>query len=357
MEMEQQNFNSFPIDKLLDWYEKNKRDLPWRNTKNAYHIWLSEVILQQTRVKQGLPYYEKFVENYPTIQNLAQATESEVLRLWQGLGYYSRARNMHKTAQEIVEKLEGKIPDNYKNLLQLKGIGKYTAAAIASFGFNENVAVLDGNVYRVLSRFFGIETDIASPKAEKEFREIAQNILPKNEKSNPFNQAMMEFGALQCTPQSPDCLFCPLETECKALAKGKVNELPFKSKKMKIKERFFNYFIFEYQHKISLKVRNEKDIWEGLYDFYLIENKEILNNEQLKNIDFIENYTKNIHHISKIYTHILTHQRIYVCFFHIHINEKEEKLLTEKVQFYDKNEVENLPKPILLANYFKEFYK
>ncbi|TAE72575.1 MAG: A/G-specific adenine glycosylase [Bacteroidetes bacterium] len=355
MEAEQKG-KYFPTEKLLEWYEKNKRDLPWRNTKNAYHIWLSEVILQQTRVKQGLPYYQKFVQNYPQIENLANAQESEVLRLWQGLGYYSRARNMHKTAQEIVEKLAGKMPDNYKDLLKLKGIGKYTAAAIASFGFDEQVAVLDGNVYRVLSRFFGIETDIASPKAEKEFREIAQNILPKNEKSNQFNQAMMEFGALQCTPQSPDCLFCPLESQCKALEKGKVNELPIKSKKIKIKERFFNYFIFEHQNKIALKVRNKKDIWEGLYDFYLVEHHEILQKKQLESIDLIQNYVNDIQSISKIYTHILTHQKIFISFFHINIDQKE--ILTQKnYQFFEKNEIENLPKPILLANYYKEFIK
>lgn len=349
------NQNQFPVDKLLNWYEKNKRDLPWRATKNPYFIWLSEVILQQTRVKQGLPYYEKFVHNYPTIEHLAKASESDVLRLWQGLGYYSRARNMHKTAQIITQDFNGIVPNNYKDLLRLKGIGKYTAAAIASFGFNENVAVLDGNVYRVLSRFFGIETDISSPKGEKEFREIAENILPKNEKSSIFNQAIMEFGALQCTPQSPDCLFCPLESECKALAKGKVNELPIKLKKIKIKQRFFNYFIFEYDNKIAMKLRVDKDIWQGLNDFYLVENDSIFDKNTLKNIDFISDDSENIRLISKTYTHILTHQKIDIRFFHIVIKEEEMNKLTAKnYQFYTKSEIENLPKPIVLANYYKD---
>lgn len=352
------NQYQFPIDELLAWYQNHKRDLPWRNIKNPYYIWLSEIILQQTRVKQGLPYYEKFVENYPTIQSLASASESDVLRLWQGLGYYSRARNMHATAKIITENFEGIFPNNYKDLLTLKGIGKYTAAAIASFAFDEEVAVLDGNVYRVLSRFFGIETDISSPKAAKEFSTIAQEILPKNKKANLFNQAIMEFGAMQCTPKSPKCIFCPIQVPCVALRKGIVDKLPIKLKKIKIKERFFNYFLFEYEGEIAMQTRKEKDIWQGLNDFYLVELDEILNAETLKEIDFIQNYHQNLKSISKIYTHILTHQKIYLSFFHIKIEKEEDKnaIIEKGFQFYTQKEIENLPKPIVLANYFEEFF-
>lgn len=227
---------------LIDWYLQNKRDLPWRKTTNPYNIWLSEIMLQQTRVAQGLPYYEAFISAFPTVFDLAKASEEEVLKLWQGLGYYSRARNLHSTAQYIASELNGEFPKDYKNLLKLKGVGDYTAAAIASIAYGEEVPVVDGNVYRVLSRYFGIEDDISLPKAKIEFQKLSKNLLPEG-KASLYNQALMEFGALQCVPKSPDCTQCVFNSSCFALQKNRVGELPLKSKRTKVKNRYFYYLI------------------------------------------------------------------------------------------------------------------
>ena len=215
---------------LVKWYLQNKRDLPWRNTQNPYYIWLSEIMLQQTRVAQGMPSFYSFIENFPTVFDLANATEQEVLKLWQGLGYYSRARNLHKTAQIVAYELNGTFPNNYKALLKLKGVGDYTAAAIASFSFNEKVPVVDGNVFRVLSRYFAIESDISIASTKKEFQDLAFELMP-NDAIATFNQAIMEFGALQCVPKNPNCSVCVMNHSCVALQKKMVNQLPVKSKK------------------------------------------------------------------------------------------------------------------------------
>ncbi|MHC2993664.1 adenine glycosylase, partial [Pontibacter sp. HJ8] len=257
-------------DTLIAWYQRHKRALPWRETTDPYLIWLSEVILQQTRVKQGLPYYRSFADAYPTVQHLAAAPEDEVLRLWQGLGYYSRARNMHHTARQIVEEYGGVFPDNYETLLKLRGVGSYTAAAIASFAFREQVAVLDGNVFRVLARVFGLSDDIAVPASRKVFQQLANKLIP-SDTPDIFNQAVMEFGAIQCTPVMPDCLFCPLQQSCFAFTHGLVQELPVKSKAKAARPRFFHYIVFELEGKYYLRKRLSGDIWEGLYDFYLYE--------------------------------------------------------------------------------------
>ncbi|HRN43741.1 MAG TPA: A/G-specific adenine glycosylase, partial [Flavobacterium sp.] len=227
---------------LIKWYLQKKRDLPWRNTINPYLIWLSEIMLQQTRVAQGMPYFLSFTTAFPTVFDLAKANEEQVLKLWQGLGYYSRARNLHKTAQFVANELDGIFPDNYKDLLQLKGVGEYTAAAIASFSYNEVIPVVDGNVFRVLSRYFDIETDIAAASAKKEFAALAFELMAKD---NPalFNQAIMEFGALQCVPKSPNCNICIFNESCTALQKKKVDQLPVKSKKLKVRKRYFNYLV------------------------------------------------------------------------------------------------------------------
>lgn len=348
------------VDTLLHWYQNNKRDLPWRNTQNPYFIWLSEIILQQTRVKQGLPYYEKFIANYPTVNDLANADEQAVLRLWQGLGYYSRARNLHQTAKQIVADYAGIFPDNYQDLLKLKGIGKYTAAAIASFAYNEAVAVLDGNVYRVLARLFDIDTDIASPKAEKEFRSLAQSLIPKAQAST-FNQAMMEFGALQCTPQKPNCMYCPFQADCQAFKKSKQNSLPVKSQKIKIKQRFFHYLIFESSEGIAMKQRQNKDIWTGLYDFFLIETeKNFLKTEDL--LHHIEFPKIGVNFVaekeSEVLQHILTHQKIFAKFWHFTVNQRlsEIKQGQWSLSFYNLNEIQDLPKPILIANYLQKHF-
>jgi len=260
---------------LLAWYHIHHRDLPWRHTRDPHLIWLSEVILQQTRVAQGLPYFERFAAAYPTIQALAAAPEDEVLKLWQGLGYYSRARNLLKTAQQVVTDFNGLFPESYEKLLQLKGIGPYTAAAIASFAYEERVAVLDGNVYRVLARFFGIENDIAAPASRKVFAEVAQKALPEKE-SSTYNQAIMEFGALHCTPVAPKCGTCPLQAGCFAFQHNLQRELPVKQKTKRMRERYFNYLVLEWENERYWRKRKPGDIWEGLYEFDLFEAEKLL---------------------------------------------------------------------------------
>ena len=278
---------------LIRWYLENKRDLPWRKTDNPYLIWLSEIMLQQTRVAQGTPYFLSFTTNFPTVFDLANANEEQILKLWQGLGYYSRARNLHKTAQFVAKELSGKFPDNYNDLLKLKGVGEYTAAAIASFSFNEVVPVVDGNVFRVLSRYFDVETDIASASAKKEFAALAFELIPKD---NPalFNQAIMEFGALQCVPKSPNCSVCIFNSSCAALQKKKVDKLPVKSKKLKVRNRFFNYLVASDENENTIiQKRTAKGIWHNLYEFPLIETEKVEDFDcivnQIQSDFFIEN--------------------------------------------------------------------
>lgn len=339
-------------EELIRWYHSKKRDLPWRKTKDPYKIWLSEVILQQTRVAQGLPYYEKFVENYPTISALANADQQEVLRLWQGLGYYSRARNMHATAKIVVQDFGGKFPNNYQDLLKLKGIGPYTAAAIASFAFDEKVAVVDGNVYRVLARVFGVETDIASHEAKKVFGELANKLISA-ESPSIYNQAIMEFGAIHCTPANPDCMFCVFAHSCVANAKGLQAVLPIKSKKLAIRNRFFDYFVIEKDGSFLMHQRLEGDIWTGLNDFYLVENEEKLSELDEINDDFLTEVLSKavIKSCSASIKHILSHQRIEARFWHVVLND--EVVLPVGYEFYSLDEVEDLPKPILIEKYLK----
>ena len=249
---------------LLQWFKNNGRSLPWRETKDAYAIWLSEVILQQTRIVQGMSYWERFMAQWPTVNDLAAATEDEVLKAWQGLGYYSRARNFHTAAQQVI-KLGG-FPQTFKELKTLKGVGDYTAAAIASIAFGEPVAVVDGNVYRVLSRYYGIETPIDSTEGKKGFQALAQSLLPINEPAD-YNEAIMDFGATQCTPNSPHCSACPLCETCVAFREQRINELPVKSKKVKQRERHFTYLCIEYEGKIAIHQRGAGDIWQGLWEF------------------------------------------------------------------------------------------
>lgn len=347
---------------ILDWYEKHKRELPWRNTKEPYNIWLSEIILQQTRVKQGLPYYEKFIEAFPTVFDLAQASEEKVLRLWQGLGYYSRARNLHQTAKWVAEENEGKFPSNYRELLKLKGVGEYTAAAIASFAFDEDVAVLDGNVFRVWARYFDINTPINTPRGKKQFFEIAQKMLLKG-KAAAFNQAIMEFGAIQCSFPKPNCLFCPLQSGCSAFEKNLQDKLPVKEKKIKIKERYFYYLILQKGDKLALKQRDASNIWGGLYDFYLIEKNvtldkiEVLNEVQL----IFQEAQYKILKESTTYKHILTHQRIFAQFLWVDVSkieiENQEFFKKQSFNFFTAKEIQDLPKPILIHNYLQKDWK
>lgn len=339
---------------LIAWYLQNKRDLPWRHTTNPYYIWLSEIMLQQTRVAQGMPYYFAFTNAFPTVFSLANASEEQVLKLWQGLGYYSRARNLHKTAQFVAFELGGIFPDNYNDLIKLKGIGDYTAAAIASFSFNENVPVVDGNVFRVLARYFDIETDIANASAKKEFAALAYELMPKD---NPaiFNQAMMEFGAIQCVPKNPDCSVCVLNSGCLALKLSKVNQLPVKSKKAKAKNRFFNYVVFEDQNQHSIiQKKSDKGIWHNLYEFPLIESENEIDfdvfSAELMRRNFIQNpiiLISELNEISQI--HKLTHQHLYIKFWKVTVAATLENAL----------EIETLktfPFPIVIYNFIEKHW-
>lgn len=256
--------------RLLDWYARHGRELPWRATRDPYHIWLSEVILQQTRVQQGMAYYERFVTRFPTVEQLAAASEDEVLKLWQGLGYYSRARNLHAAARQVVTEHGGRFPADFEQLRSLRGVGDYTAAAIASIGFDLPHAVVDGNVYRLLARLFDIPTPIDTTEGRKSFAALAQSLLDPTRAAD-YNQAMMDFGAIQCTPQHPRCTECPFADRCLALAAGSVAERPVKQGRTKVRDRYFHYLHFSDGRKTLLYRRREGDIWQGLYEFPLIE--------------------------------------------------------------------------------------
>lgn len=309
---------------LIQWYLNNKRDLPWRDTQDPYLIWMSEIMLQQTRVAQVIPYFFNFTVAFPTVFDLANASEEQVLKLWQGLGYYSRARNMHKTAQYIAFERDGIFPDNYSDLLKLKGVGEYTAAAIASFSYDEVVPVVDGNVFRVLSRYFDVESDIILNKTKKKFQNLALELISKDN-SAIFNQAIMEFGALQCVPKNPNCHNCVMNGSCAALQKKKVDKLPIKSKKMKVKDRFFNYIIFsDSDENTIVQKRIAKGIWHNLYEFPLFETIKEEANEDIK-VQIFDNYSNQftiesiILYNEKSTIHKLSHQHLYIKFWKIEV--------------------------------------
>ncbi|MCE7067897.1 A/G-specific adenine glycosylase [Dyadobacter sp. CY326] len=342
--------------KLKSWYLKNHRPLLWRQTTDPYKIWLSEIILQQTRVAQGTPYYQKFLDNYPTVFDLANADERDVLRLWQGLGYYSRARNMHFTARQIVNDFGGKFPETAAALSKLKGLGHYTAAAIASFAFGEAVAAIDGNVYRVMARIFGIKSDMLSNEGKKEFAAIAKELV-SHEDPATYNQAMIEFGAIQCVPVSPNCAICPFNDICYAFAFNVQNALPVKSKKMAVKKRFLNYFVIQQGQDLAMQERKTKDIWKGLYDFYLIESAgPVESPDELPENQTLQTFLMkgNLREVPKSYIHLLTHQKLHVQFWWIKIRDEESVDLPIGLKFFSKNEIETLPKPILIDTLLKE---
>ncbi len=330
--------------KLIKWYSKNKRNLPWRETKSPYKIWISEIILQQTKVEQGLPYYLKFIKKFPNIHDLAKANENIVLKLWQGLGYYSRARNLHYSSKYISESLNGEFPKNYDDLIQLKGIGKYTASAIASFAFNEKKAVLDGNVFRVLSRYFGIEEPIDTTSGIKIFENIAFKNLPKKN-IDTYNQSVMEFGALQCKHVKPLCNSCPLERKCFAFNNNKILSLPIKSKKIIKKERFFNFLVLKSEKFILIEKRVKNDIWKNMYQFPLFE-------EPLESFCPPKELIKNsILYRKTEVTHLLTHQKLNVIFWEF---EMKKLFLNKK---YKKIEIKNLNDyavPKIVENYINQ---
>lgn len=328
------------------WYRQNKRNLPWRDTNNPYFVWLSEIILQQTRVNQGLNYYLTFTKNYPTVYALAQANEQEVLNDWQGLGYYSRARNLHAAAKQIVDEMNGEFPNSFEALKKLKGVGDYTAAAIASFSFNEAVAVVDGNVYRVLARFFDIETPIDTPAGKKLFQELANEVLDKNNPAE-HNQAIMEFGALQCVPVSPSCEICPLQNNCLSFANKTIKNRPVKIGKTKVTNRFFNYLIFKNKNEIIIQKREQKDIWKHLYEFPLIEKE---NAEELHVEDF-ERIGISPVHVSNQIVHILSHQKIHARFYHF---EGFPLTLLKEQERIKIDELQNFPLSRLIDRYLEK---
>jgi A/G-specific adenine glycosylase len=338
-------------EKVVEWYELNKRELPWRENGDAYRIWLSEIILQQTRVVQGLPYYKKFIEEFPEIKDLAKANEEKVLRLWQGLGYYTRARNLHKCAKEVVKNFDGSFPNTFEKLKLLPGIGDYTAAAIASIAFHEPVAVVDGNVFRVLSRIFGIDEPVNTPNGKKIFTELA-NALVNPRKPGEHNQAVMEFGALFCTPKNPSCSTCTFKLTCFAATRGLQASFPVKIKSKTARKRYFYYIVIQKGDSLFMKKRNQKDIWHGLYDFHLIEKTRPVAVKRLLEDEFLNEISSESleFKITEVYRHILTHQIIISRFIVI----KHTKAITindKHLKLYSKKRIAALPKPVLVSQF------
>ena len=327
---------------LLEWYRENGRDLPWRQTHDPYAIWLSEIILQQTQVKQGWDYWTRFMHRWPTVEALASATEDEVLREWQGLGYYSRARNLHFAAKQIVA--IGHFPDTLEDIKKLKGVGDYTAAAIASFAFGIPAAVVDGNVYRVLARHFGIDTPINTTEGKKLFAAMAQELLPAGQSpssvvlppSSQYNQAIMDFGAIQCTPASPNCMFCPLVESCVAFRSGTVAELPVKLKTLKVTERQLIYVYVRCHGETAIRRRGAGDIWQGLWEPLLL-------NDELYSL-FTHRYSLRL--VKKGVRHVLTHRVLYADFYLLEVDERPQ--LPDDYIWIKESELDDYAKPRLI---------
>ena len=343
-------------ESLLHWYTQNKRPLPWRETRDPFKIWLSEVILQQTRVAQGMDYYHRFLIAFPDVQSLAAADEQEVLKLWQGLGYYSRARNMHHTAKEIVEKHKGIFPDSSAGLKKLKGIGDYTAAAIASICFDEPTAVLDGNVARVISRLFAIDTPVDSTEGKKAIIDLANSLLDTNHPGT-FNQAVMELGALVCTPKSPACNTCPVAFACEALKQNQIENFPNKTPKKTPTIRHLNYLVISFtkdkEEFFLMRKRTGKDIWKNMYDFPCIETLNASDTADVLNscVDsgLFGGFSFVIKHVSDEYIHQLSHRRLLARFIRIEV--KGEPTSTKNITAVRKNLVAELPLPRLIDRY------
>jgi A/G-specific adenine glycosylase len=350
--------NRYFSDKLVEWYVTNKRDLPWRDTTDPYKVWLSEIILQQTRVSQGMPYYLKFVETYPTVHELAAASEQDVLRLWQGLGYYTRARNMHKCAKVVVSSFNGNFPTDFHALQKLPGIGEYTAAAIASFSFKQPVAVVDGNVFRVLSRVFGIEKEINSPEGKKIFSALANSLInPKN--PDHHNQGLMEFGALHCIPKNPLCHSCHFCSQCFAAQNNLQSALPRKMKGKPSRKRYFYYIVIQKGKSLLMQKRERKDIWHGLYDFQLLELKRPPGvNKVMSEVSalFPELVKHSEIEISPPYKHVLTHQVIIAKFVLVKV-QKFPDPKDKNLKFYTFDKINDLPKPVLISRFLSDCKK
>ncbi len=338
---------------LLSWYAENGRELPWRSTRDPYKIWLSEIILQQTRVEQGRAYYHAFTENYKDVQALAEAPKEEVLKTWQGLGYYSRARNLHATAKEVWENRDGRFPNTAKELLTLKGIGPYTAAAIASIAFDEDVPVIDGNVYRWITRLFGIDAPIDQKEGQQAVQEIVNLLLPKGRAAD-FNQAMMDFGSQICSPKNTQCENCPFKEHCAAFAQDLVQTLPIKAKKTKVQTVYLHYYVIETEGKVLLKQRPNKGIWAGLYDFPLIESEEAWDTprsisalEELLNVA-----VDQVVSVSEEMKHLLSHRKMFAKFYQITLKRKP-KSTPQHSQWVKLEDVDKKPLPKLIENYWQ----
>lgn len=339
---------------LINWYDENRRDLPWRHHPTPYQVWLSEVILQQTRVSQGMDYYLRFIERWPTVTDLANATEEEVLKMWQGLGYYSRARNLHQCAKQVVEQYQGEFPADIEALRRLKGIGDYTAAAIASIAFNLPHAVVDGNVYRVLSRLYDIDTPINNNEGQKLFAQLADQLLNRSQ-PGLHNQALMEFGALHCTPKNPNCLLCPLQAQCLAFARQTVMQRPVKLPKVKVSTKYLNYLVLKIGNSVYLHKRSTPGIWRNLYDFPCIESEkpltteEVIDTEEFKQL--IENKQFTIAKTSPVYTHKLTHRTLLAQFIEIKLEKKLLRIETKDLILTPVTDLGRFPIPRLIDLY------
>lgn len=335
-------------EQLIQWYSENKRQLPWRSTKNPYKIWVSEIILQQTQIKTGISYYERFIRYFPDIASLARTNDIEVLKIWEGLGYYNRALNMLSTAKIIMSKYNGKFPEEYNELIKLKGVGIYTAAAISSICFNNQIGVVDGNVYRVLSRIYDITDPINHSSAKKKFQEIANQLVPKN---NPgiYNQAIMDFGSIHCKKHNPKCGGCPINKKCLAFEKNTIEMRPVKIIKQKIKTRYFNYLFIEQNGHFLIQKRIDADIWNGLYQLPLIETKKKIKQAKLIQDLFLRSF--EINNIQNIYNtnHNLSHQILKISFWKLNVLKLMRKPYFKKI---NAKEIINYPFPVPIKQFF-----
>jgi A/G-specific adenine glycosylase len=348
---------------LVNWYRLNARDLPWRNTRNPYHIWLSEIIFQQTRIEQGYNYWHRFIDRFPDIERLANADEQEVLSIWQGLGYYSRARNIHFAAKQIISDFGCTFPDTYEKILQLKGVGTYTAAAVSSIAFGERQVVVDGNVLRFISRYAGITEPVDSNRGKKLITDLAFTFMD-NADPGTFNQALMEFGALYCVPKKPDCKNCIFNNNCKAYEMDAVKEIPYKAKKVIVRKRFFNYlFLYKVdqnnQYHFLMQRRGKGDIWQGLYEFPLIEDSSLLNPEALTISGF---WQDNIHGLLPVLTshyidfvHQLTHQQLHTRFFIIQLHNIDPDLPNPNWTWVSVNNLHKYPISRLTEKFLNDY--
>lgn len=340
---------------LLKWNkEKNQRSMPWKGEKDPYKIWLSEIILQQTRVEQGLNYYNRFVTTFPTVNKLAKAPDEKVFKLWEGLGYYSRCKNLIETAKKIANEYKGSFPNDYENILALKGVGPYTAAAIASFAFNQPYAVLDGNVFRVLARYFGKNTAIDTESGKREFSALSQKLLDRKQPGR-YNQAIMDFGAVVCKPQQPLCETCYLKNDCSAYAENKVEILPVKEKKITIRQRWFYYVVVVCKTHVLMRKRSSKDIWEGLYEFLLYESGKPLQKNEIRNIDLLKEFVlqgkAQVNLISEPIIQKLSHQTIQAQFIEI---STLKQMPQPGYEWIPVKQLKKMPFPKIITTYLKD---